>query len=135
MILEEKISFEVFSHSPSLGEYLKHIFIVIILAALPALILYLVPEEVSQSIGLYLIYFVWTVFLFFYPSLIAFDVSSRFEDKGFHEAKHPQRTAIVLCNILIAWTIIAWFLILYWALKIPETQLEKKIRTKIVNPE
>ena len=134
MRLEEKISFEVFSHSPSLGEYLKHIFIVIILAALPALILYLVPEEVSQSIGLYLIYFVWTVFLFFYPSLIAFDVSSRFEDKGFHEAKHPQRTAIVLCNILIAWTIIAWFLILYWALKIPETQLEKKIRTKIDNP-
>ena len=109
-----------------------HVFIVIILAALPVLILYLVPEEVSQSIGLYLIYFVWIVLLFFYPSLIAFDVSSRFEDKGFHEAKHPQRTAIVLCNILVAWTIIAWFLILYWALKIPETQLEKKIRTKIV---
>ena len=132
MRLEEKKSIEVFSNSVSIREFFTSVGFVGAGAIIPLAICFIIPEELAKNIGLYIICFVWIACLFFYPSFIAFDFFSRFENKGFHKVKHPQRLSILLLNIFFAWTIFGWFLILYWALKIPEIKLEKKVRIKTI---
>jgi hypothetical protein len=43
------------------------------------------------------------VFIYMLPSLIAFS------------REHPHRDIVVVCNIFLGWTLIAWVIIFLWA--------------------
>ena len=55
------------------------------------------------------------VFLFFFPSVLAFDLTRQYTDQNIPTLKHPMRWAIFILNVIFGVTVIGWLLLYYWA--------------------
>ena len=55
------------------------------------------------------------VFLFFFPSVMAFDLTRQYTDKNIPTLKHPMRWFIFVLNIIFGVTGIGWLLLYFWA--------------------
>lgn len=58
---------------------------------------------------------VYLVFLYFYPSVVAFDFIQQYKEKNIPTLKHPNRWIIFFLNIFLGVTVIVWLFIYVWA--------------------
>ena len=58
---------------------------------------------------------VYLVFLYFYPSVVAFDFIQQYKEKNIPTLKHPNRWIIFFLNLFLGVTVIVWLFIYVWA--------------------
>ena len=62
--------------------------------------------------------FVFLIAAYFSPSIAAYDLVSNYQEKyNAPRVKHPYALLIFILNILIGWTIWAWLILLFFAVK------------------
>tara|TARA_B100000029_G_scaffold69994_1_gene62203 strand:- start:259 stop:684 length:426 start_codon:yes stop_codon:yes gene_type:complete len=62
-----------------------------------------------------LLCFIFLIILFFFPSIIAFDLTRLYTEENIPTLKHPMRWYIFILNIILGVTGIGWLLLYLWA--------------------
>ncbi len=62
-----------------------------------------------------LIALVYLVFLYFYPSVVAFDFIQQYKEKNIPKLKHPNRWIIFFLNFFLGVTGLVWIIIYVWS--------------------
>ena len=63
--------------------------------------------------GLFSIFYL--IFLYFFPSIVAFDFMQNYKDYNIPTLKHPYRWIIFITNLLLAGTGIGWLVLYFWS--------------------
>ncbi len=62
--------------------------------------------------------FVFVIGAYFSPSIAAYDLISNYQEKyNAPQIKHPYALLILILNLLLGWTIVAWLILLFFAVK------------------
>jgi len=58
---------------------------------------------------------IYLIVLYFFPSIVAFDILQNYKDYNIPSLKHPYRWIIFFTNLLLGWTGIGWLILYFWS--------------------
>ena len=58
---------------------------------------------------------IYLIVLYFFPSIVAFDLLQNYKDYNIPTLKHPYRWIIFFTNLLLGWSGIGWLILYFWS--------------------